>query len=214
MFNQLSAIKSELSRVRELKRNAESTIELLRSDMEKGKIHLRVSEDKDFRARVASAVVAMAHPGYSTMAQGSYYADPVEGEVYHRESQAAWNPWSDSISWRIVSVDELVNQDNNNFSPCVDDWALALEGAEFSFSQILEAYALATAEEEDGGTRDEDGDLKEWVWQLKDEAIAWAAESEEFSETIQEAENLAHEMAIDFALSEIQDEIIIEPLLG
>lgn len=203
-----SAICKEVERVKVLKRAIEAEASLLRSDMEQGKIHLRVSGDADFRKEVASAVVAMAHPGYSEMAQGSYFADPVEGKVYHRESQAAWSPWSNSIDWRIISVDELVNQEGNDFSPAIDNWGLALDDSGISLPQVLEAYARL---EEDKEPRDENGDLKDWVWSLEDEAIAWAAQSEEFGKIIEKVENQAHEIAIEFALSEIKDEIVIEP---
>ena len=59
-----AAVLKALCCVRELKRNAEATIELLRSDMEQGKIHFRVNVDENFREKLAKTIVEQSHPGY------------------------------------------------------------------------------------------------------------------------------------------------------
>lgn len=176
------AIGKELSRVRELKRNAEATINLLRSDMEQGKIHLRVNESQKFRQKVAEALVTEAHPGYHS--QGYYYADPVDGEVYYRQTNSPWNPWSESVDWRIVPVDQLVDE-GNNFDPSVD-W------------DVVAAYLEEECEEF------EDNDIPDWV--NKKDVINFVLEKEE----IEEIEKISYEQAISFALSEIKDEVVVE----
>lgn len=197
MKSENTAIKSEISRVRELKRNAEATIELLRSDMEEGKVHLRVNEDKEFRLKVAKGVVAEADPGYH--AQGSYFVDPVDGIVYYKENNAVWNPWPDSIGWRIVSVDDLVSQNGNDFDPSVD-WDLV----DFPYRDMAIAYLASEGEE-----LEPNGDIPEWV--DRSEVVVFARDhSDEWEELIEAIENQAQEEAVSFALGEMLDEIIIE----
>lgn len=188
------AIGKELSRVRELKRNAESTIELLRSDMEQGKIHLRVSDDKNFRQKVAEALIAEAHPGYHS--QGYYYADPVEGRVYYREQNAAWNPWDEEIDWRIVPIDRLV--DGGNFDPSVD-WDVAYLD---NYRDMVAAYLESEEEEFEGN-----GDIP---WVNKKDVINFASEDDRWKDEIEEIDLINYEQAISFALSEIQDEVVVE----
>lgn len=191
----MEGIKQELKRVRDLKRNAESTIELLRSDMEQGKIHLRVSDDKGFRQELAKAIVKEAHPGYHGM--GYYYADPVEGQVYYREQNAPWNPWSEAVDWRIVPIDRLV--DGGNFDPSVD-WDVAyLDG----YRDMVAAYLESEEEEFEGN-----GDIPDWV--NKKDVINFASEDDRWKDEIEEIDLINYEQAISFALSEIQDEVVVE----
>lgn len=196
MVNQ--AIQAELSRVREAKRNTEGMVALLRSDMEQGKIHLRVSECPKFRREVAEKVVSEAHPGYH--GQGYYYADPVEGKVYYKETTAAWNPWNDSIGWRIVGVEALVNQDSNDFSPEVD-WDVV----DFPYREMVTAYLEAEDEE-----FEENGDVPEWVDRRT--VIEFASDDDRWSQLIEQIENTAYEEAVSLALFEMLDEIVIQPL--
>jgi hypothetical protein len=190
------AIRQEVSRVKALKRAVEAEVELLRSDSEKGKIHIRVCQNQEFRAKVAAAVVNEAHPGYHGM--GYYYADPVEGEVYYKQTTAAWNPWRDSISWRIVPVDELMNE-GNDFSPEVD-WNVA----DIPYSDMAIAYL-----ESEGEELEENGDIPEWV--DRNEVLNFARENNsDWAELLEAEERNALEAAISFALQEIKDEIIVE----
>lgn len=187
----VSAAKAnELARVRELKRNAEATIELLRKDSEQGLIHIRVNSDENFRMELAKAIVDMAHPGYGG---GVYFADPVKGRVYYRDSSAAWNPCSEDDGWRIVSVNDFVDP-ACDFNPQVEDWREAL-GDEL-FKEVQQAWT----EEND------DPDLDDSI----PEMITWASSHPEYGEIISDAEEEAEQEAISFALSEIKDEIIIQ----
>lgn len=199
-MSNFEAIKSELSRVRKLKRNAEATIELLRQDTEKGKLHLRVNPDESFREKVASAIVAEAHPGYSINAQGSHYVDPVEGKVYHKQSNALWNPWSDAIDWRIVSCEYLTDQSINNDFSDDPDW-----NEYDNLAEVLRAWVIDQGEEFEN-----DGNIPDWAYSQVDEAIGWARDIEQFKDGIEEYEQLSNQLAIDFALSEIKDEIVVE----
>lgn len=196
MKSENTAIKSELSRVRELKRNAEATIELLRSDSEAGKIHIRVNENKEFRQKVAEAVVKEADPGCYAL---GYYADPVEGTVYFKEINAAWGPWLDSVSWRIVDVSSLINEDGNDFDPSVD-WDIV----DWPYREMAIAYLESEKEE-----LEENGDIPAWV--TKSDIVEFARNhSESWEELIESIENQAQEEAVSFALIEILDEIVIE----
>ena len=190
------AIGKELSRVRELKRNAEATINFLRSDMEQGKIHLRVNESQSFRQKVAEALVAEAHPGYHCM--GYYYADPVDGGVYYRQTNAPWNPWNESVDWRIVPVSELVNE-GNSFDPSVDWSVVDLP----DYRDMVKAYL----ESEEEGFED-NGDIPDWV--NKNDVIIFASEDDRWKEQIEETERVSYEQAFEFALSEIKDEVVID----
>lgn len=195
MSQSQQAIGKELTRVRELKRNAEATIELLRSDMEQGKIHLRVNESPSFRQKVAEALVTEAHPGYHGM--GYYYADPVEGRVYYREQNAAWNPWDEEIDWRIVPIDRLV--DGGNLDPSVNWDVVYLDG----YRDMVAAYL----ESEEEGFED-NGDIPDWV--NKKDVINFASEDDRWKDEIEEIDLINYEQAISFALSEINDEVVVE----
>ena len=53
------------------------------------------------RQEIATAIVKQSEPGYDTNFFGQYYAVDTDGDntldaVYHRESQAPWNPWHDN----------------------------------------------------------------------------------------------------------------------
>jgi hypothetical protein len=194
------AMQSELSRVRELKRNAEATIELLRSDMESGKVHVRVNQSQEFRREVATAIATEAHPGYIATYQGGHYADPVEGRVYFKGSQAAWNPWSDSINWRIVGVEQLAPE-ASDVSDYVE-WSDVTDELP-SWGAMVDAYLESQGEE-----REPNGDIPEWI--DASEVIAHCVELDQFAQEIQDREKTEHDEAISFIESEFVDEIILE----
>ena len=206
------AIGKELSRVRELKRNAEATINLLRSDMEQGKIHLRVNESQEFRQKVAEALVTEAHPGYHS--QGYYYADPVDGEVYYRQTNASWNPWSESVDWRIVPVSELANE--GSFDPSADWSAADLP----DYREMVEAYLeslwfqerqwpmFSDYREMVEAYFEDNGDIPDWVNKI--DVINFASEDNRWKKEIEEIESISYEQAVSFALSEIKDETVID----
>ena len=218
MSNQ--AMQKELSRVRSLKRASEAEVELLRSDMEQGKIHLRVNHDKEFRDRAVEALLKINQPSWSWGFQGGYYADPVEGVVFFKGSSALWNPWGDDVDWRIVPVEDLFNQDGNDFDPSVD-WDS--DNYPISKSEILRCYLVYEEEE-----FEEDGSLPPWASESDvfwEDALIWARECEEsprkyvhwddnairsLSELISEVERESWDIAQSFALGEILDEVIID----
>ena len=94
----------EISRVKKLKRSVEAEVELLRSDMEQGIFHFRVNSDREFRYKIAKAMIVSGGE--------NYYADPVEGRVYYWERNN-FKPWGESIEFRIVPVSELLPSDTD-----------------------------------------------------------------------------------------------------
>lgn len=198
MSSQVPGIKAELSRIREAKRNAEATIELLRSDMEQGKIHLRVSENDEFRKKTAEAIVSQASAGYLTDYHGRHYADPVEGKLYFRQCFQSISPWSDLIDWRIVPVEALVNEDGNDFSP-ETDWDIA----DIPYREMAIGYL-----EFEGEDLEENGDIPEWVG--RDDVISFARDSQ-WGDLLEQIEQQSHAEAVKFALLEFLDEVIVEP---
>lgn len=197
-----TALQSELSRIREMKRNAEATIELLRLDMEQGKIHLRVSEDKEFRQKLAEAVVETSPPANLNY---SYYVDVTEGRVYKKEENASWEPWSESIGWRIVPV-EAVFPCHYDFSPKIEDWTDAdvWSDVEINFTDVAKAYLVSEGESLEPG-----GSLPEWVYVHKDDVISFGFDSK-FGIDLESVELASKLRAIDFAFVSILDEITVE----
>jgi hypothetical protein len=155
---------------------------------------IQVSKDSAFRKRVAECIVFQAHPGYSYNFQGSYYADPVEGEVWHCQSNAPWNPWPDSTF--VVDVDDLVIQEGNDFSDVVD-WKLV--ESELPYRDMVAAYLNNEGEEFEAN-----GDIPEWV--DINEVVEFARKNG-WQEQIEEQEAIASTEAVNFALSEFLDEI-------
>lgn len=88
MDKKVEAITKELTRVREIKRNLISTVEFLRSEMEAGRIHLRVNVDKIRRYRL-------------NLDSNSFdYIDPLTGETSTVKK-----------SWRFLLFSELIDDD-------------------------------------------------------------------------------------------------------
>ncbi len=93
-MDRVDAISKELTRVREHKRNLISTVEFLRSEMEVGRIHLRVNSDPKFREDLEYLGVAFrAKPEYR-------YVNPVKG-VFSSTKE----------NWQFIFVDELFDED-------------------------------------------------------------------------------------------------------
>jgi len=157
---------------------------------------IQVCKDDDFRNEVAKAIVTEADPGYIRSFRGSQYADPIEGKVYFKEPQAAWNPWSDNIS--VVSVDYLVRHDGNDFADTVD-WDIP----DIPYRDMAIAY-LSSEEEE----LEDNGDIPEWV--KRNDVIAFARESEHWKKLIEAIEETSHSEAVSFAKGEILDEIELD----
>lgn len=179
------AISQELSRVRKLKRALEAEIELLRSDMEKGKIHLRVSQNKAFRKELAEKMIKTSDSGYSKEYQGWYVCDPVEGKIYY----CSHSSYSADDSYKIVDIEECFDTEYNDFSIDID-WYDRIE-EKGDIDQMIAEYG----EEDDFD---------------KDEFVLWVKENPDYEALIQEIEEEAEEFAINFAYGEIKDEIIVE----
>jgi hypothetical protein len=194
-----TAIQLELARVRNLKRSLEAEVELLRSDAERGKLHIRVNQSKEFRQELAKAIVDSAMFGYS------YYADVVDGVIYKRKGSTAWSLWPESVSWRIVPIESLFPA-NYDFSAEIEDWSSSdtWEGCEIGFGTIVEAYLV-----EKGDELEENGDIPEWTIPLKRDIISFAFDSE-FGHYLAAIEEASKQRAIEFALELINDNLVFE----
>jgi hypothetical protein len=194
-MDNVTAIRKEMERVRALKRALECEVELLRVDAEKGKIHLRVNKDEDFRKKLAIAIVDEAHPGYH--GDGWHYCDPVEGKIIYR-SNGSLSPWSDSVNWRVVSIHELLDTKQNDFSAEVD-WNVA----DIPYRDMVAAYLESEDEE-----FEENGDIPKWVDCL--DVIDFAeTTSVKWATLIENERQNALDAAINFAIGEIKDEILV-----
>jgi hypothetical protein len=169
--------------------------------MERGKIHLRVSQKEAFRWEVASAAVETSPPANLRY---SYYADVVDGSLYRKEN-TAWNPWAESISWRIVPIETLF-PDNYDFSSEVDDWTSAdtWRGFNIGFSDIAKAY-LASEDE----SLEADRSIPDWAYKRVDEVISFGYDSD-FGEILECIEATSKQRAIEFAFKSLLDEIIVK----
>ena len=185
-----TAIQLELARVRNLKRALEAEVVQLRSDTESGKLHIRVSQAERFRLSLAKAIVDSAMFGYS------YYADAVDGIIYKKEDTAAWNPWPESTSWRIVPIESLF-PGNYEFSAEIEDWSSPdiWKGCDISFRTIVEAWLTEEGEEIEGNS-----DIPEWTKTYKNDIVSFGFDSK-FGHYLE---------VIEFALESINDEIVIE----
>lgn len=204
MKTQTTAIQLELARVRNLKRASEAEVELLRSDIEQGKLHIRVNKEAKFRQVLASAIVD-SNPSGNLDWNHSYYIDAVDGLIYKKDTTAAWNPWSESISWRIVPIESLFPA-NYDFSAEIEDWSSAdtWEGCDIGFPDIVRAWLVKEGEE-----LEENGDIPEWTRTYKSNIVSFAYDSE-FGHYLEAIEAAAKQRAIEFALESINDEIVIE----
>ena len=91
----------EVARAKELRRKIQEDLEDFRSDVEQGKIWLRVSKDEAFRQAIAKTIVKESNPWYTAV---DHVADPIEGKIYCKYSQE----WPDNINWRMVFIRDLI----------------------------------------------------------------------------------------------------------
>lgn len=203
MKTQTTAIQSELTRVRNLKRALETEVELLRSDAECGKLHIRVNKASEFRQALAKAIVDSSSSGNFSW-NHLYYVDAVDGIIYKKDTTVPWNPWPESISWRIVPIESLFP--NYDFSPEIEDWSSVdtWESCDINFSDIVKAYLI-----EEGEELEENGDIPEWTLPFRDDIVSFGFNSE-FGHYLEAIEAGAKQRTIGFALESINDEIVIE----
>jgi hypothetical protein len=117
MSNQVQAIQKELTRVRKLKRASEAEVELLRSDMEKGKIHIRINPE--IKKDLAEALVEIYQLGYDSRIHTNYYTDG--DRIYKESASANWNNWSQDDNFKIVAVMDVLHGNNQRYG-CWDEW--------------------------------------------------------------------------------------------
>jgi hypothetical protein len=189
MSNQ--AINQELSRVRNLKRAVESEVKLLRSDMENGKLHIRVSQDKSFRLELAETLINVVEHGYDKQYQGLYFSDPLLGKIYYCNDSFPY-PYPEENRFRIVAIKEL-------FNDC--DYQININWYE-RISTHTDLDALT--EEYLAEYPDEDKEL------FKDDLVEFVRGTSQYWELVQEIETEAKEEAVGFAFENIKDEVIIE----
>ena len=188
-----SALLKEIYRVKRLKRKLEDYIEILLSDSEQGRIHIRVNPDKEFRKKIAEAIVKECSPGND--GQGTHFVDPIKGVVYRQSSGDWWNPRD---SWCIMPVAALFDQ-VYDFCPDVD-WSIA----DVPYIDMAKGYLQSQREEIES-----DGSIPPWVTQQDVIDFAYQAGNERWVECIDDAKSLALDIATDFSLSQIKNEIII-----
>lgn len=92
-MDRAGAIAKELTRIREHKRNLMATVEFLRSEMERGKIHLRVNSDPKFRKDLKYLQIAFR------IDPDRRYVNPVKGQFS-----------SSKESWQFVGLSELFDE--------------------------------------------------------------------------------------------------------
>lgn len=179
------AISQELKRVRELKRALSSEIELLRTDMENGKIHIRVNQDENFQKELSKRMIEISSLGYNGDVQGYYVCDPVEGKIYYK-SNGNFPQYSEDIEYRIVTIEECFH-DYNDYTLDID-WVERIK-EKSEYTQIMKEY------------------LDEYEDFDKEEFVSWVKDN--YLELIQEIEEEEEEEAISFAYNNIKDEIVI-----
>lgn len=192
MSNQ--AISQELNRVRALKRALSSEVELLRSNMENGKIHLRISQDKNFRLELAKTMIEISHLGYSKEYQGWYVCDPIKGKIYYR-SHSSFPQYSESIEYRIVRIENCFCSDASYALNI--NWYERIEEMSNDFQTMISEYI-----ESDENLEPDDFD--------KELFVEWVKSQAKYDPLIQTIEEDELDEAISFAYGEILDEVIVE----
>ena len=98
-MDKANAIAKELAKNREHKRNLIATVEFLRSEMEQGRIHLRVNTDPLFQEDLEGLKPKSYIQGWQRHPQFRY-VNPVKG-VFSSSKE----------SWQFILVDELFDED-------------------------------------------------------------------------------------------------------
>lgn len=170
-------------------------IESLRSDMEQGKIRIRVSKDLVFRQELAKAI---ASDYAKTPKKGWHYAQPCTGKVMFKEGGFASAEYNSS-SVLVVPVIYLVDSDPNQFT--VEDWESAV-GKEIFQTVVTDWY------EQIG---DNEGlDLKESLDYFLGNALDWALANPKYSSVIKKADEHLQQKLVEKIIPLIKDELLLK----
>lgn len=171
-------------------------IESLRSDMEQGKIRIRVSKDLVFRQELAKAI---ASDYAKTLKKGWHYAQPCTGKVVFKEggfSSAEYN----SSSVLVVPVIYFMGSDPNQFT--VEEWESAV-GKEI-FQTIVSDWHQRIYIDDEGL------DLKESLDYFLGNALDWALANPKYSSIVQKADEHLQEKLIQKIIPLIKDELLLK----
>lgn len=179
-----------MDKIQELQKEIES----LRSDMEQGKIRVRVCTDPVFRQELAKAI---ASDYAKTPKKGWHYAQPCTGKVMFKEGCFTATEYNSS-SVLVVPVIYFVDSDPNQFS--VEEWESAI-GKEIFQTIVVDWYERI----------DNEGlDLKESLNYFLDNALDWALEQPKYSSVVQKADEYLQEKLIQKIIPLIKDELLLK----
>lgn len=136
-----------------------------------------ITINPSIKGDIAEKIVEQAHPGYSAEYMGAWFTDG--DRLYHRESHAPWNPWSDDAV--VVAVDDLIDLSAIDPDPSVD-WSV--------FRDQIETWRAGL----DLGADEDDR-----------EVIAKARESEQFKQQVEAIEGEAEYLAVELVLGELPE---------
>jgi hypothetical protein len=166
-------------------------IKSLRSDMEQGKIRIRVCTDPVFRQELAKAI---ALDYANTPKKGWHYAKPCLGQVCFKEG-AFMQPHWNSSSVLVIPVVNFVDSDPNQFS--VAEWE-SLIGKE-EVQAVIADWQKAFDPDIDTDTEEVFGFI-----------LDWALENPKHSLAIKEADELLQGKLIKKIIPLIKDEILFK----
>lgn len=119
--------------------------------------------------------------------ENKYYTD---GEII------VWKSNSQEIDDRFFPIYYCFD-DRNSYELNIDWPDRIIESTEFDPYELIQDYVNTNEKE---SIRDENGDIKEWVWGQQKDAINWAlTERTEYTSALQEIEQEERERLIDFA---------------
>jgi hypothetical protein len=167
-------------------------IDSLRSDMEHGKIRVRVCTDVKFREELAQAI---ALDYCNTPKKGWHYAKPCFGQVCFREGSFVSAHWNASSQLVVPAVDFMDNP--NYFS--TETWESAIGKEEF---QDIIADWQETV----------DPDLDIHLEEFLGEILDWAIESPKYSSVVEKADELLQEKLVKKIIPLIKDELSLKVL--
>jgi len=158
-------------------------------------VKVQIPTNESFRRQVAEAVVKEAHPGYH--GQGHYYVSVDTWAIVHKGQNDLF------FAEHLVSVNDLVDQDHNDFSPAVE-WRNVPTETIDDWCEMLSAYIYD--EDAGGGEFNPDGSIPDWVNVI--DVIAFAREQKpEWEQIIASIEEMHEEIAVEFCLSNFLDEV-------